>query len=69
MAKILRMEIMRKAIYKGDSLPFIPGTVCDVRLVWDDDCGYVYVYVWTLNGNIKCLYNGEGEMKKEWILQ
>lgn len=68
MATILRMEIMRKAIYKGGSLPLVPGTVYDVRLVWDDDCGYVYVYVWTPGGNTKCLYDGKTEMEKEWQL-
>ena len=68
MAKILRMEPMRKAIYKGGHLPLVPGTVCNVRCVWDDDCGYVYIYVWTLGGNVKCVYDGKAEMEKEWQL-
>lgn len=68
MAKILRMEVMRKATYKGGSLPLVPGTICNVRLVWDDDCGYVYVYAWAPSGNIKCVYDGRAEMEKEWQL-
>ena len=61
---------MRKALYKGGSLPLVPGTICEVRPVWDDDCGYVYIYVWTPGGNIKCSYDGREEMEKEWkILQ
>lgn len=36
---------MRKATYKGGNLPIVPGTVCDVKLIWDDDYEYVYVYV------------------------
>ena len=50
---------MRKAAYKGGHLPFVPGTICDVRLVWDGDCGYVYVYIWVLGKNIKCSYEGK----------
>lgn len=60
---------MRKAIYKGGHLPLISGIIYNVRLIWDDDCGYVYVYVWTLDGNIKCVYDGEAEMEKEWQLE
>lgn len=66
MTKILRMEPMRKATYKGGHLPLPPGTVCNIRLVWDDDCEYVYVYVLTLGGNIKCIYDGKIEMEREW---
>lgn len=57
---------MRKAVYKGGHLSFGPGTICDVRLVWDDDCGYVYI--WILGKNIKCSYEGKVEMEKEWQL-
>lgn len=59
---------MRKAVYKGGHLPFVPGIICDVRLVWDDDCGYVYAYIWALGKNIKCSYEGKVEMEKEWQL-
>lgn len=61
-------KIMRKATYKGGNLPIVPGTVCDVRLIWDDDCEYVYVYVWALSGSMKCVYDGRTEMEKEWQL-
>lgn len=56
---------MRKATYKGGNLPIVPGTVCDVRLIWDNDCEYVYVYVWTSSGSMKCVYDGRTEMEKE----
>lgn len=59
---------MRKATYKGGNLPIIPETVCDIRLIWDDDCEYVYVYVWTSSGSMKCVYDGRAEMEKEWQL-
>lgn len=59
---------MRKAVYKGGHLPFVPGTICDVRLIWDDDCGHVYVYAWALGKNVKCSYDGKVEMEKEWQL-
>lgn len=53
---------MRKATYKGGNLPIVPETVYDIRLIWDDDCGYVYVYC----GNIKCVYDGKAQMEREW---
>ena len=59
---------MRKATYKGGNLPIVPGTVCDIKLIWDDDCEYVYVYVWTSSGSMKCVYDGRTEIEKEWQL-
>lgn len=53
---------MRKAKYKGGNLPLIPNTIYDIRIVWDDDCEYVYVYVY----NMKYGYDGRTEMEKEW---
>lgn len=53
---------MRKAVYKGGNLPIIPGTICDISLIWDDDCEYIYVYY----KNIKCAYDGKAQMEKEW---
>lgn len=53
---------MRKAIYKGGNLPIIPGTICNIRLIWDNDCEYVYVYC----ENIKCVYDGKTQMEREW---
>lgn len=57
---------MRKARYKGGSLPLRSDITYDVRIVWDNDCEYVYVYIWTLGGNMKCSYDGRVEMEKEW---
>lgn len=58
--------MMRKAIYKGGCLPFHVGIQYDVRIIWDDDCDYGYVYVYNLGGTMKCVYDGRTEMEKEW---
>lgn len=58
-----------KAVYKGSDSPLITGREYEVRIIYDDDCGYAHVYILQPGGyNIKCSYDGKKEMEKEWML-
>lgn len=57
---------MRKATYKGGHLPFTPGREYNVRIIFDDDCDYVYLY--NCDTFMKCVYDGREELEREWEL-